>query len=190
MSGVLIIGGLDERSPADRRRRIHGHAASSSHRTSRPRSLTQAGTAGRSSPRRRPAGHQTPGFPSADAGNQDDTAQMPQPGPPKAGDAHIASQTRTAARTPKRPVQPCHNIPRLQTLNDPGAPHRGRSGRSDQTQQCINIRFAACLPSGSRDCQRCEEFLITARQPAVLYRSPPVRDHDSEWPKKNVRRVL
>ena len=32
--------------------------------------------------------------------------------------------------------------------------------------QCINIRFAACLPSGSRDCQRCEELLITARRPA------------------------
>jgi hypothetical protein len=45
----------------------------------------------------------------------------------------------------------------------------GRSGRSDQMQQCINIRSAACLPSGSRDCQRCEEFLITARRPADLY---------------------
>jgi hypothetical protein len=32
----------------------------------------------------------------------------------------------------------------------------GVSGRSDQMQQCINIRFAACLPSGSRDRRRCE----------------------------------
>ena len=35
----------------------------------------------------------------------------------------------------------------------------GRSGRSDQMQQCINIRFAACLPSGSRDRLRCERAL-------------------------------
>jgi hypothetical protein len=49
-----------------------------------------------------------------------------------------------------------------------GVPHRGRSGRSDQMQQCINIRFAACLPNGSRDCQRSEKLLITARRPAVM----------------------
>jgi hypothetical protein len=35
------------------------------------------------------------------------------------------SHARTTARTPKRPAQPCQNILRLQTLDDPGVPHRG-----------------------------------------------------------------
>ena len=38
-----------------------------------------------------------PAFPFATAGNEDDTAQVPQPGPPMAGEAHAASQAPTAA---------------------------------------------------------------------------------------------
>src|SRR6185312_11904834 len=40
IAGVLVIGGLDERSPLDRLRRTHRHAVSSSHRTSRPHNDT------------------------------------------------------------------------------------------------------------------------------------------------------
>jgi hypothetical protein len=52
-----------------------------------------------------------PGFTSAGAGNQDDTAQVLQPGPPMAGDAH-ASQARAAACAPDphnraRPTPAC-----------------------------------------------------------------------------------
>src|SRR5712691_10667111 len=61
-----------------------------------------------------------PGFPHATAGNDDDTTQMPHPGPPIAGDAMPRGPSPTAPRAPERPAQLCQAIAPLHPGQDYG----------------------------------------------------------------------
>ena len=93
----------------------------------------------------------------------------PGPRPRNAPSACTSDSACTAGRT--RSAAParsgCSAAKRSRRNKD--VPHRGRTGRPRQARRCINIRTDRVPSDRSRDCERDEELLITARRPAVLH---------------------